>query len=288
MTRNSKPSRVQRRGVNGDRPNDWFRTKANLADIPSLPFPKDQVDTLIAGAARKAALAAIPPPARLQSIRPVRRWAVAVVVASTVHLASGIATAIKSFPEISRVRTEFANGVDPSVTGHWADLTMIRVHVATGLVALVATALWLTMVRRNVDQIDRAGQRRGRIWIWFGWLVPIINYWYPFQIVRDLGESSQQPKLPYRSWWAAWVIAFFLENHGLDPFAVYAPLPFSLTNLEYYLGAGEVALVIAFALWLVIVRGITKGQTEVYRIAVESRPDLTSGIPARRAADLTE
>ena len=288
MTRNSKPSRVQRRGVNGDRPNDWFRTKANLADIPSLPFPKDQVDTLIAGAARKAALAAIPPPARLQSIRPVRRWAVAVVVASTVHLASGIATAIKSFPEISRVRTEFANGVDPSVTGHWADLTMIKVHVATGLVALVATALWLTMVRRNVDQIDRAGQRRRRIWIWFGWLVPIINYWYPFQIVRDVGESSQRPKLPYRSWWAAWVVAVFLQSHGLSAFPVYAPMPMGMTNLEVYLGTGVAALVVAFPLWLVIVRGITRAQTDVYRLALESRPDLSSGIPAQRAADLTE
>ena len=288
MVRNDKPSRAERRGVNGDRPDDWFQTQANLSDIPTLPFPKDQVDDLIHAAARKAAIAAIQPPANLKSIRPVRGWAIAVAIASTAHLVTAFFAAIRTFPEIARVRTALASGAEPAFVGSWTDASALRWHVATALLAVATTGGWLSAVRRNVEQIDRGGQRRRRIWVWLAWMVPIVNYWYPFQIVRDLGESSQQPKLPYRSWWAAWVIAFFLENHGLDPFAVYAPLPFSLTNLEYYLGAGEVALVIAFALWLVIVRGITKGQTEVYRIAVESRPDLTSGIPARRAADLTE
>lgn len=51
---------------------------------------------------------------------------------------------------------------------------------------------------------------------------------------------------------------------------------------------GLAALGITDVLWLVILYGIIKAQTEVYRLALESRPDLASGIPAQRAADLTE
>jgi len=288
VARNGKPSRAESRGVNGDRPDDWFRTKANLSDIPTLPFPEDQVDDLIHVAARKAAIAAIQPPANLKSIRPVRGWAIAVAIASTAHLVTAFFAASRTFPEIVRVRTALANGVEPALAGTWTDVTALRWHVATGLLAVATTSGWLWTVRRNVEQIDRAGQRRRRIWVWLAWLVPIINYWYPFQIVRDVGESSQRPKLPYRSWWAAWVVAVFLQSHGLSPFPVYAPLPMGMTNLEVYLGTGVAALVVAFPLWLVIVRGITRAQTDVYRLALESRPDLSSGIPAQRAADLTE
>lgn len=253
-----------------------------------MPFPKDQVDAIVAAAAHKATLAAIPPPAWVQSIRPVRGWAVAAAVASVVYLATAVLAGISSLPDIARVRTDQLNGIDPEIAGHWADLSMIRLHLAAGLIALVTTGLWLWKVRRNVDQIDRAGQRHRRIWIWLGWLVPIMNYWFPLQIVHDAGESSQRPKLPYRSWWAAWVIGFFLENHVLSPIAVYAPLPVGLANLESYLAVGLAALAITDVLWLVILYGITKAQTEVYRLALESRPDLASGIPAQRAADLTE
>ena len=288
MARNDKPSRAPRRGPDGGRPDDWFRSKSNLADIPSLPFPKDQVDAIVADAAHKATLAAIQPPARLQSIRPVRAWAVAAAVASVGYLTTAVLAGISSLPDIARVRTDRSSGIDEKIAGHWADLSMIRVHLAAGLIALVTTGLWLWKVRRNVDQIDRADQRHRRIWIWLGWLVPIMNYWFPLQIVRDVGESSQRPRLPYRSWWAAWVIGFFLENHALSPIPVYAPVPMGLANLESLLAVGLAALAIAEVLWLVILYGITKAQTEVYRLALESRPDLESGIPAQRAADLTE
>jgi hypothetical protein len=288
VARSAKPGREQRCGPNGDRPNDWFRTRANLSDIPTLPFPEDQVDTIIASAAHKAAVAAIPPPAQVQSVRPVRGWAVAAAVASVAYLVSAIAAAVRSLPDIARVRVDQANGIDAAIAGHWADPSMIRLHLAVALITLVTTGLWLWKVRRNVDQIDRAGQRHRRIWTWLGWLVPIMNYWYPYQIVRDLGESSQRPKLPYRSWWAAWVIGFFFENHALSPFPIFAPQPAGLANLETYLAIGIAALAIANVLWLVILVGITTAQTQVYRLALESRPDLASGIPAQRAADLTE
>lgn len=70
------------------------------------------------------------------------------------------------------------------------------------LVAFVLTGLWLTAVRRNVDRVAPGSQRRGVVWAWLGWFVPVVSLWFPYQVVSDAGRASTRARLPYGAWWA--------------------------------------------------------------------------------------
>src|ERR1700741_4905922 len=55
-------------------------------------------------------------------------------------------------------------------------------YVAAGVVFLV----WLWRVRRNAENLSPDGHRLARGWTTGGWLVPVVNLWFPFRIVEDI------------------------------------------------------------------------------------------------------
>lgn len=90
-----------------------------------------------------------------------------------------------------------------------------------GLVGLAATVLfivWLWRVRSNAEFLCRAQHRRGRGWVVGAWFVPVVNLWWPKQLVDDVIAASDPQTPPFtpnlkdirpargvRTWWLTWL-----------------------------------------------------------------------------------
>ncbi|WP_176903356.1 DUF4328 domain-containing protein [Nonomuraea maritima] len=76
-------------------------------------------------------------------------------------------------------------------------------------ITAVAFLVWLYRVRTNAEVLSPDGHRRSRPWVIFGWIVPIICFWFPKQIVDDIWYASARTPRPSKAlpnaWWAIWI-----------------------------------------------------------------------------------
>ena len=102
--------------------------------------------------------------------------------------------------------------------------------VVTGILFVV----WFRRARINAEWFMR--QRRARGWAFWGWIIPIVNFWFPFQIMGDIWRAALPPRQRARTawlpviWWTSWLLAAFSYGHDLDavharPAAVPGPGP---------------------------------------------------------------
>lgn len=108
------------------------------------------------------------------------------------------------------------------------------------LVALLAAGVvfivWLWRARSNAELLCQAPHRRGRGWIIGGWCCPIVNLWFPKQVVDDVIAASD-PRTPPRAsnlqglhanglllaWWITWVASLVIGNMGGTDYASALP-----------------------------------------------------------------
>jgi hypothetical protein len=111
-----------------------------------------------------------------------------------------------------------------AVGGFWLAL------VAAGVVFIV----WLWRARGNAELFCYGQHRRGRGWVIGGWFCPVVNFWFPKQIVDDVIAASD-PRTPplfpdlrriprhglVLAWWLTWVAVEVRGNLGpsVDPFS---------------------------------------------------------------------
>ncbi|MPY62658.1 DUF4328 domain-containing protein [Streptomyces spongiae] len=86
------------------------------------------------------------------------------------------------------------------------------VQTAALLSAAVVFLVWFHRVRVNAEVFDPFGHRKKRGWAVGGWLVPIVNLWFPRRIALDIWDASSPWNTPrshglVNGWWAAWVIS---------------------------------------------------------------------------------
>ncbi|WP_380168865.1 DUF4328 domain-containing protein [Jannaschia sp. R86511] len=114
-------------------------------------------------------------------------------------------------------------------------------------------------MRRNVDQVARTGQRRGVVWAWLGWVVPVVSLWFPYQVVSDAGRASTPRPLGYGGWWAAFLVSLLLQNAAGQVLGGPAGLvdPELVRSLPTIEAVGAVALAVAFVLWVRIVLDVS-------------------------------
>jgi hypothetical protein len=97
-----------------------------------------------------------------------------------------------------------------------ANLLYLGVLAAAGITFIV----WLYRARSNAEIINGAEHRRSRGWVIGSWFCPIVNLWFPFQVVDDVYRTSDPdapadlyrvtglPSSPLvRWWWAAFLAA---------------------------------------------------------------------------------
>lgn len=141
--------------------------------------------------------------------------------------------------------------------------------VVVFLFAWAAASLWLFQVRATAAAIAPAGMRRSSVWTSLGWVVPVVQVWFPKQIVDDsarvtveaLGARGRRSRqVPTAAWWIAWLAYLLLANRaGLLQGGVGAVdgggRPPVRPELEILVAvAGTVALV----LWLRVLRDVTR------------------------------
>lgn len=138
----------------------------------------------------------------------------------------------------------------------------VIVYWATLVPAGIAFMVWMTRAYGNVQALAPDVRRHWVGWAWLGWIIPILNFFRPKQIVNDLWRASS----PYFSppgwvlgWWALWIFAGVVER-------VLNRLPAeSLEQIRWFDGADAVVRVVVIAagvLAIRLVRRITELQEE--------------------------
>jgi hypothetical protein len=148
-------------------------------------------------------------------------------------------------------------------TVHAVALLLIVLYVAVIVVWLV----WFFRMRANVEAWRPRFQRRGRGWAIGGWFCPIVNYWFPYQIARDVFDDTEQdlngPMIrPSRPLLLIWWLAFIVMSI-LDAGATRYP-DSTIDDLwqgEYLELIDIVITVVAAGLAIAVVRSMTAAQT---------------------------
>lgn len=134
-----------------------------------------------------------PPAAPVASLRPVRNQAMVVVTLLVVNGAAGVAATGLSLRDLRLAELQSRYPVAANAWG--VDAFFRPAAVLLWIVTLLATALvfvvWLTTVRANAERLTPARHRRHRAWVVLGWWVPIVQFWFPKQIVDDIWITSQ-------------------------------------------------------------------------------------------------
>jgi len=87
------------------------------------------------------------------------------------------------------------------------------VYLTAGLfiAAAILVLIWLYRARTNVT--GRGRQRHARAWAVWGWICPVVNLWFPLQIMSDIENTDLPPTgrvaaMRIRgAWWACWLVS---------------------------------------------------------------------------------
>jgi hypothetical protein len=113
-----------------------------------------------------------------------------------------------------------ATVTDPDLARADGSVMAASVLVVFLLVASAVVFLWwLWRARNNAELRGYAEHRRSRGWVIGAWFCPIVNLWFPMQIVDDVWRASDPRRLVTVSnlaagptsaliwtWWWAWII----------------------------------------------------------------------------------
>ncbi len=107
--------------------------------------------------------------------------------------------------------------------------TRLAVLVVTGVVFVI----WLYRARLNSETLCEAPHQRSRGWVVGSWICPIVNLWFPYQVVSDVWKASnpdtrrqletlateRMGSLRFVSgsaqlglWWACWAASFVIDR----------------------------------------------------------------------------
>jgi hypothetical protein len=130
--------------------------------------------------------------------------------------------------------------------------------------AYVVTCIWLMRARDNSRLMAPGFEHTRRSgWIWGGWVCPIVNFWFPFQVVRDVYDPpSRRASTIMGFWWTAWIVLLVASrvSDGLALDAVTDSEIDTAASASVFLA---VVTVVALALWALVVRQVTRRQHQV-------------------------
>jgi uncharacterized protein DUF4328 len=97
---------------------------------------------------------------------------------------------------------------NPTHTAFIAYNVVATLSLLVGIATFVLAGCWLALARRNADRIAPEQQRRSKGWVWLSWIVPIVNLWFPKQVIDDVWRSTvRDPAQPRTEWWWGTFIA---------------------------------------------------------------------------------
>jgi hypothetical protein len=141
------------------------------------------------------------------------------------------------------------------------------------IATFVLVGCWLGQARRNADRIAPDQQRLSKVWVWLSWIVPIVNLWFPKQVVDDVWRSTvRDPGEPRTGWWwGTFIVAAALA--WLFPVTVA-----SSWVVNWVLVAGMTTVAAVF--WIRVVQTISHSQDTLAGETAPSASRQRPGVPA--------
>ncbi|MFE1878732.1 DUF4328 domain-containing protein [Streptomyces diastatochromogenes] len=212
-------------------------------------------------------------PSRALALRPIK---LSGQLTAGALLLAGLAWVVRAVWEVRlAVAGEPASGPPEQGGGVHRPLNALEnsYHFVTSLgggAALLCVLLfisWLWRVRDNARVLTGQAPKYAGIWVYLGWIVPVVNLWFPRGIVADAYRTTAPGrKLPVsvNVWWGLWLIGM-LGGVGL----VYEDSTDEIIGRAYTevwpLLASDAAVVGAAVAGAFAVRAVTAVQVERIR-----------------------
>lgn len=137
--------------------------------------------------------------------------------------------------------------------------------------AYVITSLWMHRARTNSAVMQPHLQHaRSPGWAWGGWICPVVNLWFPFQIIRDVGRDQHGMRAApsVGAWWTFWLLSSLVGQAASQLLGTTEKID---RDLVFVLGPAEtlsaVLSVVALVLWLRIIRAVSHLQDQMMSVA---------------------
>ena len=110
------------------------------------------------------------------------------------------------------------------------------------LLGLVAVIIWSYKAATVADNLHYPAVR-GTVWAAVGWIVPIVNFWFPYQAIRDCLAPDNPERRTVKQWWTFYLIGLFIWIPALViAIAGSLAVSFAFTVPALVVGAMEFAL----------------------------------------------
>jgi len=80
---------------------------------------------------------------------------------------------------------------------------------ALTLLGLIAVIIWVSKAAKIAYNLHYP-RTHGPVWAVLGWFVPIVNFWFPYQVVRDCLAPWNENRRLVAFWWAAYIAELVL------------------------------------------------------------------------------
>ena len=191
-------------------------------------------------------------------IRPTRTMANAAILAAGALTAVSAGASITAFSAQATIQDVLAGAPAPEVMAY--DVFGIA-YTALWVVAGIAATTWLVRARANSERISTLRHERSRVWCWLAWCVPVVSFWFPRQVVRDVHRASSRDLSAPRDlnrWWGLFVAAL-LVSQAADRFALGGDHEY-LSWLGPLNAISTVLMIGAFIFWARIVTAVVRLQ----------------------------
>jgi hypothetical protein len=146
-------------------------------------------------------------PTTLQPAAGLTSW----VIGLSVLMGIGTVLVASLAPNQNHIFQDALNGVSTKASEGSAGYRLATVYgILVEIAVWVVTALWLTKIRQNAVVLQPGGQRRSESWVWLAWIIPIVNWWFPKQLIDDslrtTAWATGSKPLGTGLWWTAWLL----------------------------------------------------------------------------------
>ncbi|AXB45931.1 DUF4328 domain-containing protein [Amycolatopsis albispora] len=93
-------------------------------------------------------------------------------------------------------------------------------YLGITLLAALAFILWCWRARLNAEALSPARHRLTRGWVIGGWFCPVVQLWFPYQVVSDIEKASRPDATAdlranplIGRWWVMLVVSLLLDQY---------------------------------------------------------------------------
>ncbi|MGH3704261.1 MAG: DUF4328 domain-containing protein [Agromyces sp.] len=153
---------------------------------------------------------------------------------------------------------DFLSGYDTAIDRlDKYDQGTLVVSILSSAFMIPAGVLWAIWQNRVAKQVT--GTRRSPGWHAGSWFIPIISLWFPYQNISDLWRAVGRIRPSWQiAWWLLWVVGNYVIQLSTRSYLAAEDLE-SFRVAMWMSLVGEVILLAAAPLALLVIRGITQG-----------------------------